>query len=55
MGKLSMVVALLVALSACHAGIGVGDSGQQPTAIASNALGSAVAQASIGADLPTGD
>lgn len=55
MAKLSLVIALLVALSACHAG-SVGDSGQQPTDVASNAWGSAIAQASIGAaDMPAGD
>jgi len=43
-----MMVALLAGLSACHAGFGVGDNGQTPTHVATNAWESAVAQASIG-------
>lgn len=39
MGKLAMIVALLVGLSACHGGIsgGVGDNGQHPTQVATTA------------------
>jgi hypothetical protein len=48
MGKLMAIVALVVGLSGCHAGFGIGDNGQAPTYVASDALGSAVAQASIG-------
>jgi hypothetical protein len=44
------MIALLVGLSACHAGFGIGDNGQQhPTEVATDTLGSAVTQASIGA------
>jgi hypothetical protein len=50
MGKLMAIVALLAGLSACHAGIGIGDNDtpQARTYVASDAFGSAVAQASIG-------
>lgn len=50
MKKLLTLAALLVGLSACHLGMGVGDSGQHPTYVATDALGSAVTQASIGSD-----
>jgi hypothetical protein len=46
MKKVLTVVALLVALSACHAGVSIVDNGQNPTS--TSALGSAVAQASLG-------
>lgn len=48
MYKVMTLLALLVGLSGCYAGLGVGDSGQHPIYVASDALGSAVAQASIG-------
>ena len=48
MSRLMMVVLLIGGLSACHAGFGIGDNGQGPTDVASNAWGSAVAQASMG-------
>ena len=48
MSKLMTIVALLVGLSACHAGFGVGDNGQRSTYVANNAWESAIAQASIG-------
>ena len=48
MSRLMMVIALLVGVSACHAGFGIGDNGQSPTYVAANAWESAVAQASIG-------
>jgi hypothetical protein len=51
MRKLSAAIMLLLGLSACHGGLsfGVGDNGQRPEYVASSALGSAVAQASMGA------
>jgi cold shock CspA family protein len=49
MSKLSMVIVLVLGLSACHASFGVGDSGQQPSYVASSALGSVIAQASMAA------
>jgi hypothetical protein len=56
MGRLAMMIALLIASSACHAGFSIGDNGQHPTYVASSALGSALAQASSGAAvLPTSD
>jgi hypothetical protein len=42
------MIALLIGLSACQAGMGIGDDGQQPTSAATDAWGSALAQASIG-------
>jgi len=42
------VVLFIGGLSACHAGFGIGDNGQGRTDVASDALGSAVAQASMG-------
>jgi hypothetical protein len=48
MSRLMIVIALLVGLSACHAGFGIGDNGQSPTYVAANAWEAAIAQASIG-------
>jgi hypothetical protein len=48
MSKALTMVALVVGLSACHAGFGIGDNGQGPTRVATDTWGSAVAQASIG-------
>jgi hypothetical protein len=47
--------ALLVGLSACNAAFGIGDNGQNPAYVATDAFGSAVAQASIGTVPATGD
>jgi hypothetical protein len=47
MNKVVAMVVLLVALSACHAGFGVGSNAQHPTDVATNSLGSAVAQTSM--------
>ncbi len=56
MPRLAMIlITLLVGLSACHAGFGIGDNGQHPTYVATNTFGSAVAQSSMGAQLPTGN
>jgi hypothetical protein len=56
MTRLAMiVVTLLFGLSACHAGFSLGDSGQHPAYVATDALESAGAQASTGTVLPTGD
>jgi hypothetical protein len=43
-----VMIALLIGLTACHAGIAIGDNGQQPTYAGTDAWGSALAQASIG-------
>ena len=48
MSKLVIVVVLLAGLSGCSAGFYVGDNGQGRTCVASDAFGSAAAQASIG-------
>jgi hypothetical protein len=48
MGKALVLVGLLVGLSACHAGFGIGENERGPTHVASDAWESAVAQASIG-------
>jgi hypothetical protein len=49
MSRIVMIVLLIGGLSACHAGFGIGDNGRgDSTGVASNALGSAVAQSSIG-------
>jgi hypothetical protein len=48
MSKLVIVVVLLAGLSGCGAGFFVGDNGQGRTYVASDAFGSAAAQASIG-------
>jgi hypothetical protein len=50
-----IMITLMVGLSACHAGFGIGDNGQHPTYVATNTFGSAVAQSSMGAQLPTGN
>jgi hypothetical protein len=55
MNKILTMIALVVALSACHAGFGIGDNGQRPNYVATDAPGSAVAQASIGSVLVDGD
>jgi hypothetical protein len=52
MNKLLTVVVLLVGLSGCHFGFGIGDSGQHSTYVATDSLGSAVAQASVGNIIP---
>jgi hypothetical protein len=41
-------LAVLAALSACQVGVGIGDSGGRPAYSATDTLGSAVAQASMG-------
>ena len=48
MYKVIAALALMVALSACYAGFGVGDNAQRPVHVANDAWGSAVAQAGIG-------
>jgi hypothetical protein len=48
MRKVLMLAGLLVGLSACHAGFGIGDNDRGPTRVATDAWESAVAQASIG-------
>jgi hypothetical protein len=48
MTKVLVMFALLVVLSACHAGFGISDSGQHPTYVATDSFGSAIAQGSIG-------
>ena len=45
MSKLMTIVALLVGLSACHAGFASGDKGQRSNYVATNAWELAVAQA----------
>jgi hypothetical protein len=50
-----VVIMMAALLAACHAGFGVGDSGRHPTYVASSALDSAVAQASIGTYVSAGD
>jgi hypothetical protein len=50
-----MAAAMLIGLSACHAGISVGDSGEHPAYVATTAMESAEAQASIANDLPPGE
>jgi hypothetical protein len=47
MNKVLAMFALVVGLSACHAGFGIGDNGQHPNYVATDTLGSAVAQASM--------
>jgi hypothetical protein len=46
--KLVVVVVLLAGLSGCGGGFFVGDNGQGRTYVASDAFGSAAAQASVG-------
>jgi hypothetical protein len=48
MSRIVMIVLLIGGLSACHAGFGVGDNGRGGSDVATDALGSAVAQSSIG-------
>jgi len=48
MGRIMMIALLVGGLSACHAGFGIGDNGQGRSYVATDALGSAAAQASIG-------
>lgn len=48
MTKVVTIIALMLMLSACHAGFGIGDSGQHPTYAATDPYQSAVAQASVG-------
>jgi hypothetical protein len=55
MNKVLAMFALVVGLSACHAGFGIGDNGQNPNYLVTNAMGSAVAQASIGTVPASGD
>lgn len=43
-----VLIVLLVGLSACHAGIGIGDYDQHPASVATDGWGPALAQASIG-------
>ena len=50
MNRIMILIVLSVGLSGCYAGIGIGDNGQPPTYVATDALGSALAQASIGTD-----
>ena len=55
MNKVLAMLALLVGLSACHAGFGIGDNRQHPHYVAISTLGSVVAQASIGIVPASGD
>ncbi|MGO8914835.1 MAG: hypothetical protein ACLQJR_02880 [Stellaceae bacterium] len=55
MNKVLAMLALLVGLSACHVGVGIGDNGQPPAYAATDTLGSALAQASMGIVPATGD
>jgi len=48
MNKILALFAMLIALAACHAGVGISDNGRHSTYAVSNPLGSALAQASIG-------
>jgi hypothetical protein len=48
MGNVLVLVGLLVGLSACHAGFGIGDNDRGPAHVATDAWEAAVAQASIG-------
>ena len=54
MKKVLAMFALVVGLSACHAGFGR-DNGQHPHYVATSPLGSAVAQASMGIAPASGD
>jgi hypothetical protein len=49
MNKIMALIFLLVGLSGCDAGLSFRDDGQPPAYAANDALGSALAQASIGA------
>jgi hypothetical protein len=53
MTKVLALLAMLIGVSACHAGIGIGDNGQHRTYASAGPLASATAQASIGN--PAGD
>jgi hypothetical protein len=55
MTKILALFALLIGVSACHAGFGVGDNGQHRTYAAADPLESAVAQASLGTLPATGE
>jgi hypothetical protein len=55
MNKIFAVVAMLVALSACHAGAGIGDNNQPPIYRTNDALASAIAQSSVGTAVTTGN
>jgi hypothetical protein len=48
MNKIAAMIAVLIGLSACQAGMGIGDYNQQPNSAATDAWVSALAQASIG-------
>ena len=53
MGRLTMTAILMVVgLSACHAGFGIGSNDKPPASVATTALVSAEAQASIASDVP---
>jgi hypothetical protein len=53
MKKVLALFAMLIGLSACHASLGVGDSGQDRSYASAGPLELAIAQASIGN--PAGD
>jgi len=53
MKKVLALFALMVGLSACHAGFGIGDNGQHRTYASADPLELAIAQASIGTLPPT--
>jgi hypothetical protein len=55
MNKVLAMFALVVGLSACYAGFGIGDNGQHSNYVETSTLGSAVAQASIGTVPASGD
>ena len=56
MGRLAMTaLILLIGLSACHAGFGIGSNGEHPAYVATTATESALSQASIATDLPAGE
>jgi ABC-type transporter Mla maintaining outer membrane lipid asymmetry permease subunit MlaE len=47
--------AILIGLSACHAGFSIGDNDEHPAYAVTTAMGSALAQASIADGLPPGE
>jgi hypothetical protein len=56
MDRLTMTaVIILIGLSACHAGFGIGSNGEHPAYVVATATESAEAQASIATDLPPGE
>lgn len=55
MKKALAMFAVVVGLSACHAGSGIGDNRQPPHSVATSTLGSAVAQAAMGIVSASGD